>query len=137
MTSISSSRAPSSLGGEILAGLLGAGIAIGCVLPPLLHFVTGPLGPLIGGFIAANRAKPGARGQAIIAVFVGTGVAGLLTIASTVLVHLAGRSQLPAWFPSSGTLGAVLGGVWIYAAALAMVGTVISGAFSKKDGHEA
>jgi protein-S-isoprenylcysteine O-methyltransferase Ste14 len=107
------------------------------VLPPILHFATGPLGPLIGGFIAANRAKPGPRGQAIIAILVGTGVAGLMAIAATVLVHLAGRSQLPDWFPSAGMLGAVLVGVWLYAATLALVGTVVSGAFSKRDEHQA
>ncbi|HEX7669501.1 MAG TPA: hypothetical protein VF395_07960 [Polyangiaceae bacterium] len=133
MASASNPAPPSSVGGEILAGLLGAGIAIGCVLPPIVHLVTGPLGPFIGGFVAANRAKPGVRGQAIIAALVGTGVAGLMAIAATVLIGLAGRSQLPDWFPSSGALGAVLAGVWFYGAVLAMVGTAVSGSFSKKE----
>jgi protein-S-isoprenylcysteine O-methyltransferase Ste14 len=133
MATGSPSEAPSTVGREILAGLLGAGIAIGCVLPPIVHLVTGPLGPLIGGFVAANRAKPGPRGQAIIATIVGTGVAGLMAIAATVLVGLAGRSQLPDWFPSSGMLGAVLAGVWLYGAVLAAVGTAVSGAFAKKE----
>lgn len=133
MASESSSDSSSTVGAELIAGLLGAGIAIGCVLPPIVHLVTGPLGPLIGGFIAANRAKPGPRGQAIIAVMVGTGVAGLMAIAATVLVGLAGRSQLPDWFPSSGTLGAVLAGVWLYGAVLAGIGTIVSGAFAKRE----
>jgi hypothetical protein len=133
MASDSTPAAPSSVGGEILAGLLGAGIAIGCVLPPIVHLLTGPLGPFIGGFVAANRARPGLRGQAIIAALVGTGVAGVMAIAATVLVSLAGRSQLPDWFPSSGALGAVLGGVWLYGAVLAMVGTAVSGSFAAKE----
>jgi len=124
---------PSTLGAEIASGLLGAGVAIACVLPPIVHLVSGPLGPLIGGFVAANRAKPGARGRAIIAAIVGTGVAGLMAIAATVLVSLAGRSQLPEWFPSSGTLAALLCGVWLYGATLAMIGTVISGNFARKE----
>lgn len=137
MASASTPAPPSSVGGEILAGLLGAGIAIGCVLPPIVHLVTGPLGPFIGGFVAANRARPGVRGQAIIATLVGTGVAGLMAIAAAVLVGLAGRSQLPDWFPSSGALGAVLAGVWLYGAVLAMVGTAVSGAFSAKERQKA
>lgn len=30
-------------------------IALLCLLPPVIHFVTGPLSPLIGGYIAGNR----------------------------------------------------------------------------------
>jgi hypothetical protein len=129
---VAPSEAPPTVGGEIVAGLLGAGIAIGCVLPPIVHLVTGPLGPFIGGFVAANRAKPGVRGQAIIAALVGTGVAGVMAIAAAVLVGLAGRSQLPDWFPSSGALGAVLAGVWLYGAVLAAIGTAVNGALSKR-----
>jgi protein-S-isoprenylcysteine O-methyltransferase Ste14 len=129
----SSTLPTSTLGAEITSGLLGAGVAIACVLPPIVHLVTGPLGPLIGGFVAANRVKPGARGRAIIAAIVGTGVAGVMAVAATVLVGLAGRSQLPEWFPTSGTLTAVLCGVWLYGATLAMIGTTISGTLASKE----
>jgi hypothetical protein len=29
---------------EVIAGLIGTGVALGCIMPPLLHIVTGPLG---------------------------------------------------------------------------------------------
>jgi protein-S-isoprenylcysteine O-methyltransferase Ste14 len=127
---------PSTLGAELASGLLGAGVAIACVLPPIVHLVTGPLGPLIGGFVAANRVRVGARGRAIIAVTVGTSVAGLMAVAATVLVGLAGRSQLPEWFPAQGTLTALLCGVWLYAAILATIGTAISDAFARKESRD-
>jgi hypothetical protein len=113
--------------------MMGAGVALACVLPPILHFVTGPLGPLIGGFVAASRSKPGPRGRAIIAFSVGTGLAGLIGIVATVLLSLAGRNELPSWFPSSGALSTILAGVWLYGVTLAGVGTTISGAFARRE----
>lgn len=40
--------------------LIGSVISLVCLLPPLVHFVTGPLGPVIGGWIAGSkhRAEP-------------------------------------------------------------------------------
>jgi protein-S-isoprenylcysteine O-methyltransferase Ste14 len=123
----------SSIGGELLSGLMGAGIAIACILPPLLHLVTGPLGPFIGGFIAANRSKPGVRGRIVIAVTIGTAVTTLVAIAAQVMVSLAGRSQLPSWFPAPGTLAAILCGVWVYATTLGAIGGTVSTALGQKE----
>jgi hypothetical protein len=133
MEASSSSDPQSTLGGEVVSGLLGAGVAMACVLPPLLHLVTGPLGPFIGGFVAANRSKPGLRGRFIIAATIGTAVAGLVGVAAQVLTSLAGRSSLPSWFPAPGTLAAILVGVWIYATVLGAVGAAVSAAFGRKE----
>ena len=40
--------------------LIGIGITLVGMLPPILHFVTGPLGPFIGGFVGGSsvRATP-------------------------------------------------------------------------------
>ena len=35
--------------------LIGFGISLACLLPPIVHFVTGPLGPLIGGWFAGSK----------------------------------------------------------------------------------
>ena len=124
--------AESTLGGELFSGLLGAGVAMACLLPPILHLVTGPLGPS-RRIRAANRARPGARGRAIIAVTIGCAVAGLVGVAALVLVSLAGKSQLPSWFPASGTLVIILAGVWTYAAGLGAAGAAVSSAFARKE----
>ena len=108
----------STFGSELLSGLLGAAVSLACLLPPLLHLVTGPLGPFIGGFVAANRGKPGPRGRVVIALTIGTAVTSIVGIVAFSLVSLAGRSQLPSWFPASGTLATILAGVWIYSTAL-------------------
>jgi protein-S-isoprenylcysteine O-methyltransferase Ste14 len=112
--------------------LLGAGVALACLLLPLIHLIAGPLGPAIGGFVAANRSQPGGRGRAIIAITIGTAVAGLVGVAATVFVSLAGKSQLPSWFPSSGMLAAILAGVWVYGCTLGAIGASISVAIARK-----
>jgi protein-S-isoprenylcysteine O-methyltransferase Ste14 len=111
------------------------GIAVGCVLPPLVHLITGPLGPFIGGFVAANRSRPGARGRLIIAVIIGTGIAGAIATAARIFVGLVGRSELPRWFPSTGTLMAIVGAAWAYGMAMAAAGAAVSNALARR-GHE-
>jgi len=32
-------------------------VSVVCIVPPVIHFVTGPLGPFIGGWIAGSRMK--------------------------------------------------------------------------------
>jgi hypothetical protein len=123
----------STLGNEVLSGLLGAVVAVGCILPPLLHLVTGPLGPFIGGFVAANRSKPGLRGRIVIALTIGTVVTSSLGTLAAALVRFVGRSQLPTWFPAPATLAAILAGVWIYSTALGAGGTAVSASFSRSE----
>jgi hypothetical protein len=41
----------------IKAAALSVVISIVCVLPPGIHFVTGPLGPLIGGYFAGSKTR--------------------------------------------------------------------------------
>jgi hypothetical protein len=39
------------------ASVIGVFVAILGILPPILHFITGPFGPLIGGFIGGTTIK--------------------------------------------------------------------------------
>ena len=55
----------------ILSGLIGFGICICCLLPPILHFITGPLGPLIGGFVAGTRTHADKKGAIVIGLIIG------------------------------------------------------------------
>jgi hypothetical protein len=122
----------SSLGRELVSGLIGAGVSMVCILPPILHLVTGPLGPFIGGFVAANRVSRTPRARIVVAVTVATALAmfvgGVLGIAASV----ASAGELPDWFPSSRarivTLASI---VWVYAVTLAAVGTVVRGAVGR------
>jgi hypothetical protein len=121
----------STVGRELLFGLLGVLIALACVLPPLVHLVTGPLGPFIGGFIAANQVKPGPRGRAIIACTIGAGLAGLGAAVATAVLVLG--DPPPNWFPSKDTLSLILGGVFVYGTTLAAIGAAVSSAIARKE----
>jgi hypothetical protein len=136
----SSQPKESSLGGEIAAGLMGAGIALGCALPPVVHLVTGPLGPFIGGLVAGNRVAPAVRGRIVIGASIGLGLALVIGTVLTVFVSLATASELPTWFPTSaGARVAIVGIVWTYGTLLGTVGATVSGSLSRakesKDGE--
>ena len=103
--------------------LLGFGISLVCILPPVVHFVTGPLGPLIGGWFAGSkhRAEPD---QAI-----GIGVLMGLFMAFPVGAVLAVDSLAPSlnrWIESDvlTVVGIVMLG---YTAVLGSVGAMIGG----------
>ena len=122
-----------SLGREILAGFAGAGIAVACLLPiPIVHLVAMPLGPFFGGFVAGNIARPGARGRAIIAVVVGSGVSGVLAIVAAIFLSVAQKDELPSWFPARDMLAAIIAAVWFYEAALSTIGATVAVALARK-----
>lgn len=51
------------------AATIGALIAIAMLLPPFIHFVTGPLGPFVGGFFAGYKARVSVIGAFGIGLF--------------------------------------------------------------------
>ena len=104
---------------ELVAGLIGAGVALACVLPPLVHLVTGPLGPLIGGFVAARWLRPAAPGPVLIAGTIGLCLSGLGGTAAAVV---AGLEHPPSWFPALDTLIPILLGIALYGAVLGAIG---------------
>lgn len=112
---------------ELLFGLAGGGIAVGCLLPPLLHFVTGPLGPFIGGLIAANLARPGGRGRTVIAGMIGTTVAAICALTALGIAMFSSDKGPPSWFPDSSTLALIILGVWVYSTALGAAGVAARG----------
>ena len=64
------------------AALIGTGVALLCLVPPLLHFVTGPLAPFIGGAVAGANLRARTDGtyalilmSALMAVMLGAAVA--------------------------------------------------------------
>jgi hypothetical protein len=122
-----------SLARELLAGLVAAAIALGCFLPPLVHFISGPLGPAIAGFIVAQRVKPGTRGIAVIAGTLGVTLAGLLALVATAIVKLSDSGKPPDWFPATDQLALILAGVAVYAAALGAIGTAFGARHAKAD----
>lgn len=120
----------STLPREILAGVIGGGVTLVCFLPPILHFVTGPLGPLIGGFVAAKQLPPSARGRIVIAVVAGTCIGALAAIAVAIIGGLDGPR--PAWLPGTETLALIVLGMAIYTTGLAAAGAALGHASVEK-----
>ena len=123
--------AETTLALELLAGLLGALIALGCFLPPLVHFVSGPLGPLIGAFVVSNRWRLSVRGQALVPLTIGSVLAGVVAAVAAVVRSSSG-SRPPSWFPAPDALAVILGGVWVWGAAFGAAGIALSVAFRKQ-----
>jgi hypothetical protein len=126
----------SSIGRELASGIIGAGVSMACILPPILHLVTGPLGPFIGGFVAANRVAPTPRARVVVALTVATALATFVGGVLGTAASVAAPGELPDWFPGSGARIATIAGiVWVYAGTLAAVGTVVRSAVGgRKDG---
>jgi hypothetical protein len=123
---------PSSLARELLAGLVAAAIALAGFLPPLVHFVTGPFGPLIGGFIVAQRVKPGARGCAIIALTIGVALAAVGGLVAFAIVA-GSDGKPPDWFPAPDSIALILAGVALYASLLGAAGAAFGARHAKAD----
>ena len=68
----------------LLPGLLGFGISLLCLLPPIIHFLTGPLGPLIGGFVGGLQTRAKLKDAFLIGLSIGI----YLTVFFIVIVSL-------------------------------------------------
>jgi hypothetical protein len=109
----------------LLGGLIGAGVAIACLVPPVVHFISGPLGPLIGGAIGGARA----RATGLNALLIGLTIGLLLAVAVPTLGLLL-EAILPVRFPEEALL--LIGGiVFVYSTALGWVGALIGAWFAR------
>ena len=101
------------------AALVGAAVTLGCILVPIVHFVTGIPSPLIGGYMAGARCAC-TQGQAVLigllmAVFLAlpaaVAVLGLALFADLSLSFVAVLTAgVVLWIFAGGTVGAALGG---------------------------
>ena len=99
------------------AALIGTGIALIGLIIPVVHFITGPLGPLIGGFLACQSLPAPDEGKAIgIGVLMGTFM-GLIALPFALGVYvLADVPLIVAYIPAF---------VMLYVALLASVGALV------------
>jgi hypothetical protein len=100
-------------------------ISFVCAIPPIIHFVTGPVGPALGGFIGGGRSE--ASGSD--ALFIGAGMSlcwGLLLTVVSFVVYLVASSMAPGML--SQILGTVPIALVIIMVYVGLVGTI--GAFT-------
>jgi hypothetical protein len=115
-----------SFGRDLVAGLIGAGISIVCVLPPILHFVTGPLGAFFGGMVGGARVAAGVKDATIIGLTIGLilAVAAWLALGLLLLVTISMPPSSLADSPFAGVSG---GEVLTIGGAMLVYGTILGG----------
>ncbi|MDZ4846626.1 MAG: hypothetical protein SH857_13885 [Chitinophagales bacterium] len=94
----------------LLSGLMGFGISVGCLLPPILHFITGPLGPFIGGFAGGMKARATGKNAIVIGLTMGICLSLFLLLIGSLLLSF--QVSLPD------AMGKMLGGDSLTAASL-------------------
>ena len=67
------------------AGFVGLAASIVCVAVPLLHFVLGPLGPIVGGFVAARVGRGGIRRMVVGVLTMAIGMAVIASMFTGVI----------------------------------------------------
>ena len=102
--------------GAVLAGLVGFVVSVFCFLIPLLHFVLGPLGPLIGGAVGGHLAGSGLLRIGLVVAIMTAGMTGVAAAATGLLF---GEEV------SSGFSKALPYIVFTYTAVLSTIGCVV------------
>lgn len=83
---------------SLLAGLMGAGIAVVCLIPPIVHMVTGPLGSLIGGVLSGLYIKASKQQIFIIGMTIGITTSVLLGITIFIILSVGLPFLKNNWF---------------------------------------
>ena len=108
--------------------LVGFSLALLMLLPPILHFLTGPLGPLVGGFFGGSRSAASLQ-QAVgigilMALFMAAPIAGLVAFGTLV------TSLLP---PAVGDALALVGVIIVvYTGAMGAIGAALGGLLARR-----
>ena len=99
-----------------------------CIAPPVVHFVTGPLGPFIGGWIAGSRTKSSLEQSMVIGF-----VMGFFMTFPVTTVMLFSRFRGNDGASVDGLLLILIGlGVLWYTTILGTVGAALGGKMTNK-----
>ena len=109
---------------------IGCGVAVLCLIIPLVHFVSGPLSPLIGGLVAGTMAKAEAGKAVRIGALMGAMLAVPILVLPTILSMLMPWVELPRVTEGGLVLFLFLGFLAI-AVVLAMAGAALGGTMAR------
>ena len=110
---------------------IGCGVAVLCLLIPLVHFISGPLSPLIGGWVAGSTAKARPLRAIWIGAMMAVIFAGALVIILPIAVTLLPGLDFPDLSAGGAALYVVIG-IALLVVSLAPVGAVIGGSMARK-----
>ena len=111
--------------------LIGFAVALAMLLPPIIHWVSGPLGPLVGGFIGGSRAR--ASGWRALGVGL---LMGLFMILPIVVILLVMSSVAESLIPGGvrKILGIIAAVIVLYTGFMGSIGAAIGGHQALKQG---
>ncbi|MBW8051116.1 MAG: hypothetical protein FVQ77_12410 [Cytophagales bacterium] len=127
----------------ILSGLIGFGICICCLLPPILHFITGPLGPFIGGLVAGTRIHANKKGAIVIGLIIGLNLTLLFILIFNIIsgtglslpFNLGRDAQFGRLFSHESIdvsyLSKIAAGVFLYGSLWGILGAYLGGRIGK------
>ena len=97
---------------------IGICISIGLLLIPIVHFISGPLGPAIGGFIAGSKAKVTPGESILIGIIMGAYSLLIILPSLWIASHFIEFQQF--WIVAT-----ILG--YVYISTLGIIGALIGG----------
>ena len=103
--------------------LIGFAIALAMLLPPIIHFISGPLGPLVGGFFGGSKAQV-RGGQALIMGLL-MGLFMVFPLAVLLVVGSVAEALLPNGVGSVLAVVAVV--IVVYTGLMGSLGAAIGG----------
>ncbi|MDA0987747.1 MAG: DUF5518 domain-containing protein [Chloroflexi bacterium] len=109
--------------------LMGFAISLGCFLPPLIHFVTAPIGPLIGGWFAGSKHRAEPEQALVIGALMGLFM--VLPVGAVLALDKLVPS-LNSWVDSD--ILTIIGiMVLVYTTVLGSVGAMVGGYMASRD----
>ena len=108
--------------------LTGFGITLICVLIPLVHFVSGPLAPLIGGWFAGNKLRANTTQSFILGISMG--LLMIIPLSAIMLVNISYETLIPLNNQSIRNLSLI---ILVYVSILGSLGSILGGRMSKKN----
>ena len=105
----------------VKGAMIGFGLSILLLLIPIVHFITGPLGPLIGGYVGGGVARA-APPQAL-----GIGLLMAVFMATPVILLVLALQSLAIWVGAQGILTSAAGILAFWAGILGTVGAFFGG----------
>ena len=104
------------MGSILKASIIGIFVFVVACLPPILHFITGPLGPIIGGFIGGTVVKATPKlalaiGGCMGAIGIFVCIGGLIVIMNNFVQDASGVLQVVAVSSVGGLYVGLFGGL--------------------------
>ena len=119
---------PAGIGLVVRGAIIGVGLSILLLLIPIVHFIVGPFGPLIGGYVGGGvaRATPGRA--------LGIGVLMAFFMAAPTFLTALALDSLGVWASAQEILTWVAGILAVWAGLLGTVGAYFGGRASGSSG---